>query len=453
MSDAATAIVNFGKMNKATQVAVGSVMPFTKVPINITKRGLEYSPVGLAIGAIDTVKLLQAQKSAEGIFSEAMAGNKSAAEVIDELASGIAGTTALTAVGLMLGWLGVAMVGGGDDRNEERLMRENGEMNYSIKIGKWRASVDWFQPLAMPFFVGVTLADMFKERNFSFKGLWDSVWSIANPIYDTTFLQGVKNIFEGVKYSESEEVVADVAKLTVQGYLNQFVPTLFGQLTRTIEKERKTARTSDASATPDDIQYFLQKMSNKIPGANQLLPSSASGQVALDIWGKPIPNKETVAARAFSNFLNPAYVQKAKDDPLLNAMIVLNASTDAASVMPTIPGKTLTYKNNKYSLSAEQQTDLRKTVGEAQRKAAEAFVLKGHTVRKNYERASTREDDPVKRYAWYNISFDKVDNKSKGKYTDDDLRAKVLDDVMQSAYEQAVSAWYEANKNNLAHKK
>ena len=40
--------MNFGNKNLATRIAVEGVLPFKRTPINIVKRGIEYSPVGLA---------------------------------------------------------------------------------------------------------------------------------------------------------------------------------------------------------------------------------------------------------------------------------------------------------------------------------------------------------------------------------------------------------------------
>ena len=58
---------------------IDGLMPFTKTPMNILKRGLEYSPAGLG----------------NGIYSQLVRvgkGNISAAEAIDQIAAGMTGT-------------------------------------------------------------------------------------------------------------------------------------------------------------------------------------------------------------------------------------------------------------------------------------------------------------------------------------------------------------------------
>ena len=142
--------------------------------------------------------------------------------------------------------------------------------------------------------------------------------------------------------------------------------------------------------------------------------------------------------------LSPAYFSETKGDKLLNAMISLNAKTGAVSVIPTIPGSTLTYDSKKYSLTAAQQQELKQKVGVAQKQAATDFIIKGKKIDKKYAYKTTDGKD---RRTNSLIGFTKVINKSKGLYTDDDLRAKVLDGVMQDAYEKAVADFVKAHKD------
>lgn len=119
-------------------------------PINILKRGIEYSPIGLlktiSKGALDLKK-----------------GNISASQFIDGLSSGMTGT-GLMVLGMLLSSLGIAIGGFGDD--EDSWFRQlNGEQEYSLQFGDTSYTIDWAAPACIPFFIGVELQKMLSGEN------------------------------------------------------------------------------------------------------------------------------------------------------------------------------------------------------------------------------------------------------------------------------------------------
>lgn len=89
---------------KAGAVAVESMIPFAKTPINILRRGIDYSPIGLISG---TGKLVKAVKAGD---------NKLVSEAIDRMSAGLTGT-GIFGLGLALNQMGIITTDLGSDAN------------------------------------------------------------------------------------------------------------------------------------------------------------------------------------------------------------------------------------------------------------------------------------------------------------------------------------------------
>ena len=74
----ASALNRIKNANKATKIIDGGVAPFTTTPINILKRGVEYSPVGVAKGVYEVLHDIKngAKTPAEAIDQKKFLENK-----------------------------------------------------------------------------------------------------------------------------------------------------------------------------------------------------------------------------------------------------------------------------------------------------------------------------------------------------------------------------------------
>ena len=99
-----------------------STMPFVKTPINIVRRGIEYSPVGFIYGV-------------KQLMVDVPKGKVTATQAIETMSAGMAGTT-ITAIGYMLAKAGI-LTGTRDDMDKKEKNYDSmmGGQDYSIKIG------------------------------------------------------------------------------------------------------------------------------------------------------------------------------------------------------------------------------------------------------------------------------------------------------------------------------
>ena len=110
---------------KLAGYTVDAVMPFTKTPINIMRRGFDYSPLGLMKG---TVKILKAKTGREAV------------KAIDEIAAGMTGT-GIFGLGMFLNRQGIVTLKLPND-DLGAYDKDLGAKNYFIKVGDYNVTLD-----------------------------------------------------------------------------------------------------------------------------------------------------------------------------------------------------------------------------------------------------------------------------------------------------------------------
>lgn len=288
------------------------VLPFKKTPANILVRTLEYSPFGLAKGIGDAVisnradSWLNAEDPGKGLRKKiydmkqnVASGAKTPAEAIDEIAAGLSGT-GLVGLGMLLGYMGIAAGGASDDEKQNDFDSLQGHQNYAIEIGDRSFTLDWLAPEALPFFVGVELQkamESMQEGTLTVDDLTSALGHIAEPMLEMSMLQGLNDLFDTMG---SDYALSAAAWTAATSYLTQFLPTLGGQIERTMEDTRQTTFVDKESGVPTGLQYLLGNIGNKIPGWEY------NQTDYLDEWGRT-QSTGTVLNRVLNNFLNPSY--------------------------------------------------------------------------------------------------------------------------------------------------
>ncbi len=247
ISAAASALNRLSNTSLAAKVAVEGLLPFKKTPINVMKRGIEYSPIGLLNALTKGVYDLRHEKI-------------TAAQWIDSFSAGLTGT-GIAALGALAQSLGLVSVGFGKD-DEDYFKQLNGDQEYAIRIGDMTFTIDWAAPSAIPFFVGAEAWKAFKDDDKEmFPAFVDAMLAVAAPITNLSMLSGVESALKGVAYG-SESSIATVMLDTFQSFVGQVVPTLFGQIARTIDTTRRRNYIDKNSTVPE----FLQEMWNTTAG-------------------------------------------------------------------------------------------------------------------------------------------------------------------------------------------
>lgn len=286
---------------KAVNVLVEGVLPFKKTPANILVRGMEYSPVGLlkSLGDIRRVKAY-----VNGDVENGM----SPAQFIDEVSAGLTGT-ALVGLGVLLAWQGMLLGGSGDDDKQSKFDELSGNQKYALDCGNFNITLDWLAPECLPVFVGVELYNSWSGKNDSanwFDGLLKALASVTTPVLEMSMLQSVSDLINNIGYVDDASGMYKILSKSVTNYLTQYFPTILGQAERTFEEtQRETTYVDRNSAASTELQYMWGKIANKIPFYD------FSQIPYIDAWGR---TEETgnFFVRALNNFVNPAYVKKAR---------------------------------------------------------------------------------------------------------------------------------------------
>ena len=325
--------------DKALSTLIEGVLPFRKTPANILARGVEYSPVGLLKSL--SVDLYQMSK-----------GTKTGAEVIDNISAGLTGTGIL-GLGVLLASLGLLRGRGGDDDEKRDFYDIMGYQDYALCLPDGTSiTLDWLAPEALPLFVGANLYEQMnsKSNGLTLSNILDSISNISEPMLEMSMLQSLNDLFDSVSYASSQGL-SGLAKSLVSAttsYLTQGVPTLLGQLERTAQRERMTTYTEKNDFLTGDAQYFLGGVSAKIPGWDyHQIPY-------IDAWGRKESTGESMTYRAFSNMLNPAYVDKTEESEMEKELLRLYDATEEASVFPERAKRYFEVDGERIDLTADQ---------------------------------------------------------------------------------------------------
>lgn len=371
------------KKNKASEVIIGSLVPFKRTPINVAKRSFELSPAGL-LKAI-TYDAVQVKK-----------GNMDATKMVDHISEGLTGS-GIAALGAFLAAQGVFSAGSSDDDKEANLDAGMGQQEYAINIGGKSYTIDWAAPAVVPLAMGGELYNALQQKydddETAFNQAMATVSRMFDPMLNMTMLSGIGSTVTSAAYNKSNPLFG-IASNVATNFGGQFVPTLFGQIARTVDNTRRTTYADKNSPVPSSVQKFLQRQANKIPGLSQYQPAYT------DVWGREQKNgPDNVFARAAYNFFSPGYLADAKGTQTEKALKELYQATGDNSVLPSKPQKYYkTEDGTKKFLTAQEYSTLTSEGGkialDALGKLTKSEAYKGMT---NDEKIETVAD--VYKYA------------------------------------------------------
>lgn len=340
-------------------VALEGVLPFTKTPMNLLRRGVEYSPVSLATGVNDMLKAIRK-------------GKVPPAEALDRLAAGMSGTSILL-LGMLLQRQGIVVGGSDNQYSSKQYQWENmtGMQEYAIDTGDGTYTLDWAAPMSMPFFVGVEFSKMLGQEEGSFVNIADAITAIDEPIFNMSMLQGINQALN--TWSQSEGIggaLGEIAFNMALSYAGQFVPTVGGQIARTLDGTRRVTTSTNESATVRKVEREARRQGNKNFLVPLLKDAPAVGKYAeklenepyIDLWGR----KES-SGGAFQNFISPGYYRPANEtkvDKEIGKLIESLDSELAKDVIPRVTNSyTITQDKVDYRLSEKELTRFKEVRG------------------------------------------------------------------------------------------
>ena len=368
-SKLATRLNELSAQHKVAHLIIEGLVPFKKTPVNIVKRAVEYSPIGLLDTATRGVRDLRR-------------GSITASQFIDRLSAGMVGSQ-IVALGVWAAASGIVRASGsGDDDRDGYDEYTLGYQDYAIQIGDNSYTIDWMAPAVMPFMTGAELYRMEQLEQgdgISVATLLDSLSLISEPLVSLSMMDGLQNTLTQI--AQSDNKIASIATSATGQYVSQAVPTFVGQLARIGQRNAKTTYIDPDSWIPTFAQKILYKSRNKIPAIPQPVidaaPDSmanllkwynshctiAAGTDLLDSWGRATSNG-SVPYRVFANMVSPGYYSRIQKTSTDEELLRLYDKTGNAALLPGLPNKRLSLANGTaIVLSADQYTQLKREIG------------------------------------------------------------------------------------------
>lgn len=341
-----------GNLGEKIGYIIGNgLLPFTKTPANILKTSLEYNPVGGIVEAVYRGKT-----------------GKGSAAVMDALSKGTVGTGIIG-----LGWYlaDAGLVQGSVDEETGKYDETLGTQNYSLVIpGKGSYTIDWASPAAVPFLIGANLSqegadlqDVLDNPEKYASQFGDIMLQALDPVSEMSLLSGVEDTLNAVRYSDNSALLG-IGKDLATSYAQQFVPTVFGQVSRAIDPVRRSTYGGGDTQTERDNSYLLRSTLNKIPGLSE------NSEPYIDQWGRTEAsldgtgnNAGGIAKRLAYNMLSPGYYSAENVTPVDSYIQSLYDSTGDSGVIPELAPNYIE-KDGKQYFTPEQKTTYATTSGQ-----------------------------------------------------------------------------------------
>ncbi len=348
-SSLATLLNKLSKENAVSKLLVEGVMPFKKTPINIAKRGIEYSPIGIIMG---TTQLLTKVKQ----------GKMTAAQAIDNLASGITGT-GLMALGIMLAKAGLIRAGGEDKKKYETYLEDTGDQTYAMKFGDYSVNMSAIAPATIPLFMGVALNEMIEQSGdtVDLSTITDTIAGTLNPFMEMSFMASLNSALKNYNSNGIGGALGGTLLTAAQNYGSQYLPTFGGKIAQFADPTLRSTKSSATSPVGGNMDYYARSLAKKIPGLEATLEPD------INVWGQTT-KKDTFSEWAwdFANkFILPTNVKVANRDAVDNELIRVVESTGTVDFLPSDGNKYFTVKGKKYSMNARQYAQYSQERGQA----------------------------------------------------------------------------------------
>jgi hypothetical protein len=341
-----------GALAKAGAVALDTIQPFTKTPINIMRRGADFSPLGIVKGL---TKL-----------------GKDAPAAIDDIAKGLTGTGVM-ALGFALASGGILTGKADADKDMRAYDLATGNSAFSV-LGQY--TYDWAQPFAIPLSVGVAIYEAFEKDprvwaryqkalesgdtetanklagDFGMS-LLDAFSASGDTVIDMSVMQGIKSLL-----GDPQGFTAGLSKLP-SNYAKQFIPTVAGQLAGTIDPTaRQTNYGSTNPFTGDFWKTQGATVAAKIPGVSTML------QPQITPFGKEKKGEENPILRTLQNFISPGRLTTPQEiDPQVDREVRRLFSEGQAQQFPITVARSFKFMDKTVSLSDAEYTAYQRTTG------------------------------------------------------------------------------------------
>lgn len=305
-------------------VALESSLPFVKTPVNILKRSVDYSPIGLARSAAELMLAKDADTFMRGVH---------------HMATGLSGTVVF-GLGMWLANRDLITLKTGDVSGDEYYDRDMGYQDYSLVVGgdkKFSVTIDWLSPTQTSLFMGATVWNNLSEKGFTLEDMVDSVYAVSGPMLDMSFMSTAKDTLEtfmeqvyrkgtGEEADWSGAITKTLFGSVPQGYLNSFIPQVSSQAAQAFDSKQRDTRSTKEDVIAASWDSFSKKLANRIPVLrNKVLNPK------IDRFGNDIETGNNVVIRMLNAFMNPSNVKRINTTDLDKEIISIYNSLEDGS--------------------------------------------------------------------------------------------------------------------------
>ena len=409
-----------------------ALIPYKKTPLNIARRAVEYSPVGLAKGTRDFAK------------STRNWGSSETTNAIDELAKGLTGS-GLMALGFLASHKGYLTSGLTDDKKLNGLEKAEGKQNFALNLKDYTVSLESFSPAAIPLLAGAGLYEtMSKGDKLEPGAVVDTLGALLSPMVEMSVLSSVDSLITDVAYAKQggEDILTAGIGSAAKSYAGQLMPTSLSKLSNTLDDTKRSSSYIDKNkSTGKIIQGIENQYKYKNPLTHKQLPP------ALDVWGREQKTK-SAAVRVVNNFLNPTTVKKKNITAVDKEVERLYKSTGNSEVIPSLPNKYMNYKNTQGNQVRKDFTANEYTKYVKERNNATLKDIDGLIKTQEYKNLS--DEDKAKVISGL---FDYNNDKAKGDLAKDyeiqKSTAKIDDIVASTGMSKANAILYRQTLSNM----
>lgn len=424
----ADALSQFSRTNPVTNLLIEGVAPFKKTPVNILKRGVNYSPAGILAGVYN---LNQAVRT----------GKVDAAHALDQLASGLTGS-GIMALGFFLSKLGLFTGGAEEDKKKEAYDRQvSGWQPYALRLGDATYTLDWLAPTSLPFFTGVALQQELEQGSLGPEAAWEAVLSLTNPMVEMSMLSGLDRAIQSASYAQNNggNAIQAFAVSAAESYFGQAFPTAFGRVNRILDgTQRNTYYKDKNSLVPGDLQAAFRStvLQKGIPGGSKYI------EPKLDVWGRE--QEAPLGERVIENLVSPGYYSKSKQDKVDKEVLRLYHKLGDNGVIPNAsPQKYIQRDGKRHDFSAKEYTAYTRERGQQSHQILEDFLGS-----REWKKLSDREKAAMVEKA-YDLADELGRKKAVRSYQYDRATAKAVETCKQAgiAYGEYLLAKQAADQN------
>lgn len=358
-------------VKKALNLIGEGILPFRKTPANILLRSLEYSPLNILGVAVKTAQynLAKAElinepgklgQQVNKAISAAKEADVTGADIVSSLAQTLTGS-ALVLLGFSLASMGHLVGKAPDDDKEKEFWELMGHQEYSLEYNGHSYTLDWLAPESIPLYLGANLHAAALSKGLTLKEALEAVASITDPLLQMSMLQGVNDALENASTYGDESALPRFVENAMWSYLTQFVPTLAGQVNRSISNQRMSTYVDKNKDVPDFWQKLSGKITGKIPGLNNVV----GAQIAyIDAWGRTEKNADTATENVLYQLFSPGYASTIEETAMEKELQRLYESTGKKSVLISRADKYFNVDGERVDLTSAQYLTYSQTRGQ-----------------------------------------------------------------------------------------